>query len=471
MSTQLHRSPSAPAVAPPGPRAAGATATSAVAVPAGRLHRLGRLRDTTPGRLQLIMTGLIVLALAVGVTTGFTAQSAAGGTGDLGSRTQPLLLEAETIYSALADADATAAQAFLAGGLEPRALTERYDADLDRAATALTSAARRTPDDGPTAKAVGGLSAGLAEYASLIATARANNRQGLPVGASYLSTASLMNRNELQPQAQTLLRAAPDELDDGYAAARSTVWVSLLALLLIGLLVALLVAQRHLSRVTRRTFNLPLVAATAVTAVLALGVGGLLVAQRGHLRSADADGSTPIALLAQVRILTLQERSDEALTLAGRGSNTSYEADFTKVKGQLAGSDGLFERAAGTVGPDARPAVEAAATGHQQYVDAHTAVRKLDDGGDYDGAVELAVGPETTATFTAVTDRLGDALETTKATFDDEISAAGRGLSLLTVLGPVLALIIAALAAAGVGARLEEYRWSAPRSVSGPSPS
>jgi hypothetical protein len=451
---QLDRT--APAAA--GSTTSGALAPRSAAAPAAVLRRVTQLRRTTPGRLQLIVAGLVVLALAAGAVAGLTASSAATGTRDLGARTQPLLVEAETIYSALADADATAAQAFLAGGLEPPALTVRYDADLDRAATALASAARRTPQKGPTADAIGALASGISQYAGLVATARANNRQGLPVGASYLSAASSLNRTRLQPQAQTLFRAAQDELDNGYADARSTIWLSLLGLLIAALLVALVLAQRYLSRTTRRTFNLPLVAATLLTVVLALGAAGLFTTQRAHLRNADADGSIPVAKLAEVRILALQERSDEALTLAARGSGAAYEKDFTTVSARLGVTDGLLAEAAAAVDGPARTAVQDATDRHAQYVAAHAAVRKLDDGGDYDGAVALAVGAQTTATFTALTDDVGRALETTKTTFDGEITAAGRGLDLFTLFGPVLALIICALAVAGIRARLEEYR-------------
>lgn len=458
-TAQLRRAVSAPAPAGAAPAAAVAKSGPAAAAvgraPTGRLHTL---RHTTPGRLQLILLTLVILALAAGATAGLTARSAAAGTHDLGARTQPLLLEAETIYTALADADATAAQAFLAGGLEPRELTARYDADLTRAATALASAARRTPSDGRTADTVAALTAGMAEYAGLIATARANNRQGLPVGSSYLSAASSLYGTTLQPQAQSLLTTAQRELDDGYADARSTAWVSLLALLVLALLVGLVLAQLHLSRTTRRTFNIALLAATALTVLLAVGVGAVLNAQRGHLRSADRDGSVPIGLLAEARILALQQRSDEALTLAGRGGSGRHEEDFAAVGSRLTGPGGLFARAADAVPGEARAAVLAAATRHQQYVAAHTAVRKLDDRGDYDGAVELAVGTRTTATFTTLTRELGSALDDRKAAFDREIDAAGRGLGLLTVLGPLLALIICALAVAGIRARLQEYR-------------
>ncbi len=88
----------------------------------------------------------------------------------------------------------------------------------------------------------------------------------------------------------------------------------------------------------------------------------------------------------------------------------------------------------------------------------HAAVRKLDDGGDYDGAVALAIGPQTTRTFTDFTDAVGAVLEDRKATFTEQIGAAGRGLGPLTVFGPLLAPIVCGLAAAGIRARLEEYR-------------
>ncbi|MEU7904727.1 hypothetical protein [Actinoplanes sp. NPDC049118] len=422
----------------------------------GVLDRVGRLRNTSPGRLQLILAALVSLALLTGLVTGLTAAAAASGTDDLGNRAQPLLVEAETIYSALADADTTAAQAFLAGGLEPAPLTRRYEADLERATAALTSAARRTPEQGPSADAIRRLSADVTRYAGLVASARANNRQGLPIGAAYLSSASALSRESLQPQAQALLQAARGEVDDGYGAARSSWWAALLVILLIALLGALLRAQLYLSRTTRRTFNLPLVAATAVTVVLALAVGGVLIAQRAHLSEADTEGSRPVALLAEARIAALRERGDEALTLAARSGEGALEKDFDETTARL---DGLLADA-GEIMPAgyAGQAVRSAVTKHRAYVSAHDQVRKLDNGADYDGAVALAIGAQTSQTFTGLTDDIDSALENRKDVFSDEIGDAGRGLGPLTVLGPLLALIVCGLALAGLRARLEEYR-------------
>ncbi|GAB1691410.1 hypothetical protein [Krasilnikovia sp. M28-CT-15] len=443
-TAQLDRPRATPDVAPPtGSRAA------------RLLHRVGALRHTSPGRLQLILAALLTLGLLTGLVSGLAARAATTGTADLGGRAQPLLIEAETIYSALADADTTAAQAFLAGGLEPTALTARYDDDLRRATDALASAARRTPASGAGADAVHELATGVARYAALVATARANNRQGLPVGAAYLSAASTLNRDTLLPQAQTLFRTAQDEVDAGYADARSSVWETLLVLLLAALLLALVLAQRYLSRTTHRTFNLPLVAATVVTAVLALGAGGLLAHQRARLHNADTDGSAPVARLAEARILALRERGDEALTLVARSGRGAYEDDFDTVDRKV---HNLLGEIAVDLPDPAASAVGDASRRLTDYAEAHAKVRALDDNGDYDAAVDLAIGDATTDTFGAATGAIGAAMEDRKAAFTDEIDTAGRGLGALTVLGPMLALLGCALAAVGIRARLEEYR-------------
>jgi hypothetical protein len=95
---------------------------------------------------------------------------------------------------------------------------------------------------------------------------------------------------------------------------------------------------------------------------------------------------------------------------------------------------------------------------HQSYLDQHRQVRRLDDGGDYDGAVTTAIGPATTKTFDTVTSDIGKALDERKAAFTGEIDRAGNGLALLSVLGPLVALAVCALAFVGIRARLEEYR-------------
>ncbi|MDI6100100.1 hypothetical protein QLQ12_15970 [Actinoplanes sp. NEAU-A12] len=424
--------------------------TAVQAPPRAALARLAGLRHTSPGRLQLLLVTVLALAALTGLVTGLAARSAATGTADLGDRAQPLLAEAETVHAALADADTTAAQAFITGGLEPPELTRRYDEKMAAAATALTGAARRTRDDGRAADAIRAISTGLGDYTALIATARALNRQGKPVGAAYLSTASQLNRETLQPQAQALFREARRDAGAGYDSARSTWWLMLLLVLTVALSVVLVWTQIHLSRSTRRTFNVPLLAASALTVLLMLGCAVVFAHQQTRLDSADRDGSGPVETLADKRITVLRERADEALTLAARTGHGELEVEFTKLAGQITFDDAELG--------DVRSLMDEAKTRHEAYVAAHQRIRALDDGGDYEGAVRLAVSDETTKAFEALTATLDAALNDRRAVFDAEIGAAGRGLGTLTVLGPLLALAICVFATIGLRARLEEYR-------------
>jgi hypothetical protein len=425
----------------------------------GVLRRLGGLRRTSPGRLQLMVGVLVTLGVLTGIVAGLTGNATRAGTSDLGGRAQPLFVEAETIYAALADADTTAAQAFLAGGLEPADLSKRYSDDLGRATAALSSAARRTAEGSPTAAAVRELSSGVAQYAELVATARADNRQGLPVGASYLAAASRLNRDTLLPRADTLFTLSQREVDDGFGNARSVVWLVLLTLLSVALVVALIASQRYLSRTTHRTFNLRLIAATGLTVVLAFVAGGIFIAQNTHLHKAADDGSTPMKSIAEARILALGVRGDEALALAARGGGANQEKELQALSQRLTARGGpLVNPGYAEVDPQLGRTMQTAATDYQRYADLHSQVHKTDKDGDYDAAVKLAVGPETTTAFESARNGLDTAFAGRKDVFTREIDAAGRGLGAFTVLGPLLALIICALAVAGVRPRLEEYR-------------
>jgi hypothetical protein len=168
-----------------------------------------------------------------------------------------------------------------------------------------------------------------------------------------------------------------------------------------------------------------------------------------HLHRAGEQGSKPAAELAEARILALQERGDEALELAAHGSGSSYEADFVHARDQLTAANGPLAN---------DYLANEAVTAHQTYLNQHKQVRQLDDGGNYDGAVNLAIGVDTTKAFDTVTTDIGKSLDERKAAFTDEIDSAGNGLGLLTVLGPLAALAICALAFVGFRARLEEYR-------------
>src|SRR5499427_9280968 len=155
---------------------------------------------TTPARLRLLLAGLVVLCLVWGGLAAWVVSQRASGASNVVGTSEPLSLDGQQIYRALSDADATAASAFLSGGLEPIAARQRYQADIAQAASHLESATAAAGHSAA-ARDLAKLSADLPVYTGLVETARANNRLGLPLGAAYLREASALMRGTLLPAA------------------------------------------------------------------------------------------------------------------------------------------------------------------------------------------------------------------------------------------------------------------------------
>src|ERR1700746_2266886 len=94
----------------------------------------------TPVRLRLLLALLIVLSLAWGVLAALTADQHASAAADVVAVSEPLSLDAEQIYTSLSDADATAASAFLAGGLGTAPHGEPLSLDAEQINPSLSDA-------------------------------------------------------------------------------------------------------------------------------------------------------------------------------------------------------------------------------------------------------------------------------------------------------------------------------------------
>src|SRR4030081_3382960 len=84
---------------------------------AGRTPRMVGLAATTPGRLGMITAGLVALTMAAGAASVLAVQDTAATLDELSTRSAPLSIAAQQVYRSLSDADATAASAFLSGGI------------------------------------------------------------------------------------------------------------------------------------------------------------------------------------------------------------------------------------------------------------------------------------------------------------------------------------------------------------------
>jgi CHASE3 domain sensor protein len=421
--------------------------------PARRLPAL-----TTPGWFRLALLVLVAGLVALAVVAVRVVLERTDATNAVVDEATPLLVSAEDLYVALADADAAASTAFLSAGLEPRDLRTRYQDDLDRAGEQLALLAARTRGSAESDAAVTRIGQALLVYAGQVETARTNNRQDFPVGAAYLRRASDSMRNAILPTASGIYEDAARQLYGDYE--RGTAARGRAVLVVVGgAVLALLVGTQVLVAVrTRRVLNAGLVGATVIVGALGIGALVALDRQQEALVSSQRAGSDQLIVLSNVRILALRSLSDENLDLIERGVEPSYLDDFEANRTHISGEGGLLDEAtrlAERTGSTAQ--VESIRGLWNEYLAVHDRVRQLDEAGVYQQAVRVAVndGAGAAADLDAALDSEIDAA---RNRLDADALAARRQMRWLVAV--VVAAIVAAalLVAWGLWVRIREYR-------------
>ncbi|MBM7173509.1 hypothetical protein JQK87_35015 [Streptomyces sp. G44] len=424
--------------------------------------------------MRVIGAVLALLVVAFGAVTTWQMTERATAADDVLRRSQPLSADAAAIYRSLADANTAASSGFLAGGQEPPAVRERYERDITRASKKLATAAAAAGSDSSSATAVRRLNQLLPQYTGLIERARANNRQGLPLGGAYLRYANATMQTRMLPAAEKLYQAENTRLASDYDDAKPYPWFAV-ALGVLAL-AALVWAQRRNYRRTNRVFNHGLLAATAAATVVLLWlVVGHTVARSGLDDSYD-HGVRSLNVLNDARISSLKARGDENLTLVSRGAETTEVAGETEDKFDVSyraqmkrlgdGDSGLLGEAAelaeGT--PGANP-VRTAVKNVSVWQDRHKEARSRDDSGDYQGALDKVIGAKdgrgaepTGECFDNVDAALDRALAYEQREFKQAAEDGRDAMTGLPAGAAVLAVLGAAGAVLGIGRRLSEYR-------------
>lgn len=431
--------------------------TSAVSRPTVRLHAITAAARTSPGRYGLIMVVLLVLCMAFGVVSAVRLQARSDALTDLVTSSEPLAIAAQDTYRALSDADATAASAFLEGGVEPQEVRRRYEGDIARAGSALAAAASAASTSEQARRSVAQLSTYLPVYTGLVEQARANNRRGVPLGAAYLREASGLMQSTLLPAARELYESETARLTATQRRAAPLPLVEvLLGLLATGVLIAI---QAYLRRRTNRVLNVGLLAATAATVLILIWVVVAAVGVSVNVAQARERGSDQVSQLATARIAALEARGDETLTLVARGTGAEYEKQYIQNSERLSGA--LGQSRDSIEDPAVRTLVQDAMDRQQVWRAAHTEIRRLDDTGDYNDAVQLAIGPRSdgaAAAFTKLDEDLSNAIMLSRQRFDAEVGSARSVLS-WSVAGVALLTVLAIAGATwGIWQRLKEYR-------------
>ena len=427
---------------------------------------------TTPARLRLLLALLILLSLAWGVLAALTADQHASAAADVVAVSEPLSLDAEQIYTSLSDADATAANAFLAGGLEPAKARQRYQADITQAAIRIEAAsalvgssAARTQLPGHLTKqasaagpAVGDdlaiLSGQLPAYTDEVGTARADNRLGLPLGAAYLREASGLLRGTLLPAASDIYIRESTLLTSASAQATGLPLIVIAAIAGLGLGYVLFRSSRWLSRHTHRVVNYGLLLAALAGLVSLVWLVAAFVVGRGDLLHAQQQGSAPAQAFARAEVAALQAHADESLTLIDNGGDDSYQKDYVaqqKILGPGPGTLLAAVQAAG--GPGSDVAAQARA-----WYKAHAALRAKDDSGSHAAAVQSALNGDAATSFAQLSTTLSQGINDHQAVFAASARSGRDAFTGLAVGMIVASLVMVGGCAWGLSRRLAEYR-------------
>lgn len=369
--------------------------TPALKIP-GRMWAYVR---TSPGRLAIMTTVLVIAIIAAGGALTYTSSNRQDRLNNLVKNTEPLSNAAQRLYGSLSVADSTATIGFLEGGVGSQSEDERYTTAIQTASTALVEAgAGANSDDHEVLQLLAVVNQRLPIYTGLIAQARTNNREGNPIGASYLTEASAIMQNSIIPAASRLYTITSDRVRHQAKSLTRPMWFPASGLL--AAIILLVIGQLWLAALTNRRLNGGLLFATAAMtiALFWLAISSIVIVAVGN---ADFNrASDPLHELTASRISAQKARTDEALMLVRRSADQS-SADFSttvsdvqKTLTQLKDNGTLDDVDDNENSSTTKPAdaLDDAIVAANSWKVSHQELANRISRGDYTGAVNIAVG-------------------------------------------------------------------------------
>ncbi len=348
------------------------------------------------------------------------------------------LVRVQGIQSSLLRADALATNAFLVGGLEPAEQRAEYDAALDDVLRGITDAAEAQPAD---REALAALNTEVATYASAIAQARDNNRQGFPIGSEYLQEAGRDLRAEALPIIEELVSANSERAEDEMSGQHPIwlFWVGIVAL------AALWWLNRQIAQRFHRRLNVGLAAAAVAVAVLTLAAAVLAQNQSGDnddLVDGELPGRGRRRRGADRWPTTPRPTRACCWSSAGRARSSRMPGSWRPARSRTCASGETL-------------------TAWDRYAALHGEIVELDASGDWNGAVEAATTRSDDGASAAldVVDRSAqaDVDQAGQETTDTLRSGRHRSRWCWRSSTLLLGLVAAVLCAWGINQRRKEY--------------
>ncbi len=400
---------------------------------------------STPTRMRFWQGLLAAVLLIWGLVISLQAGTRSGAIGSARDSAK-LVSAAQQFRAELGRADAAAINGFLAGGVEQPEQRDQYLEAIDVAASTLQEASRYADSEEARA-AVGELQRLLPRYTGLIETARANNRQNLPVGAAYLRTASDLVRADISTQTQALrdagdssFRSKSDSLVGGIGMVPLVASVIALA--------ALAVVTRRLAKQTNRTLNPGLVAALALVLGGSTLIGNVTRSSANSAKSAFESGYDELAALADLRADAYDQKAQTTFALVDRGAqqeiNARADTEAQNVDARI----------------DASLRADQLRATWAPYLDA---VRQVRNASTYDEARDLVTASASAATglnaaFAPFDAEVSELVTNSQSILDERLDEARSPINLVRLLGLALGIAAAAASAWGIQRRINEYR-------------
>lgn len=424
----------------------------------------GGTASSTPTRLRTLQVLVAISCLALGLALIVSASTRSGQI-DQAERASDLVVATQDVRSALGRADAASVNAFLAGGVDQPEQRLRYSTALEDAGVALQragSAAGPGPAAAPTtaapttaatnaAAAVSELQRLLPIYSGLIETARANNRQQLPLGAAYLRAASQLLRTEVAEQLG-LLRVAGDEslreVDQDIVGGFGPIPLALVVVVL-GVFVG---TQRWLAVRTRRLLSPGLLGAGLVLLAGLVWVATSIGNSAQAAAAASAGGYDRLSALTAIRADAFDRQASSTFALVDRGARDSFNAAAATAAQNVEARLAVFDdRGSGLDSSWGR------------YLERSDAITAADEAGDAEGArdkVTAAISdPDSlSGRFEAFDEQVVVHLDIARQSLGSGLDQARSPLDRVRIVAAVMALVAAGLAAWGIQQRISDYR-------------
>lgn len=450
----------------------------------------GRRQWNTPRTLKayrLVVWILAALLLSQGESTLTLSRNAFK---TIGKDTVPSIIAAEEIGYALADLDANVANSLLGSAQHRAAASAVIEKQRLKVTDSLVDAAQNITYGDDEKRPIRAMMRDLGLYLEHAAEARLRFEQFDKGGArtSYWQATDLLHKN-LLVEAQNLDAANKVQLEVAYRlGTEETEGAEFLAcvigLLLTGTLVAL---QRTLFRKTRRIFNIPLVAATALAILLPLYLAGRFTNARHSLHTAKEDAFDSIHSLVRARALAYDANGDESRYLLDPTDGRSLALSFRDKIAILSTSatakpptpsdlstrkqatrSGIKPRDTGLLWdeldnitfPGELTAATRMVSSFRDYVTIDARIRKLASAGKMDDAIELCIGDkpdESNAAFDRFDTALLATVDVNRAAFYHEMEDTNRSLGTAETVSIFLTLLISGLTWLGLRPRLLEY--------------